>query len=216
MHKATTRSSLSGYVREAYKVMAKVDTDPLTGTKSGCLISGLRATGVEPFNPKCLPPQAFAPSAAIRRAASASKTPEDEAAAAAKPAALPLTAAERKAIAESLCVVIPVGLSGALKSRKGRPKQMAELLTGDDYLQRRVEAEEAKEQEVADSAARVAALAIKAAPAPAPAPAPAAPPLLVAAVAVASRKRARSPTSTSRPPSRPQGNGKRPLPARFR
>ena len=232
--RSVTKSSLSGYVRDAYKVMAKVDVDPLTGTKSGCLISGLRATGVEPFNPKCLPPQAFAPSAAIRRAASASKTPEEEAAAAAKPAALPLTAAERTAIAKSLCVVIPVGLSGALKARKGRPKQMAELLTGDDYLQRRVDAEEAKEQEVADTAARVAerkakaaakkavmeerrvarvaALAAKAAPAPAPA----APPKVVAAAAAASRKRARSPAPPPRPPPPPQGYGSRPLPARYR
>ena len=236
--KSVTKASLSYYVRKAYDVMAKVSTDPDTGVKSGCVISGLRATGVEPFNRDCLPPEAFAPSAAIRSAAAASKTSDEEAAAAAKPAVLPLTATERVELAKSLVAVIPVGLSGALKARRGRPKQMAELLTGNDYLQRRIDAEEAKEQEAAETAARVserkakaaakkadieerravrAALRVAAAAAAAaPAPVPAAPPKVRAAVAVAGRKRARSPAPPTPAPPPPHGYGKRPLPARYR
>lgn len=231
---SVTKASLGQYVRKAYMSMAKVNTDPLTGVKSGCVISGLRATGIEPFNRDCLPPEAFAPSAAIRRAVSASKTSKEEIAAAAKPAMLPLTVEERVELSKSLVQVIPPGLSGALKARRGRPKQMAELLTGNDYLQRRIDAEETKEQEAAEIAARVverkakaaakkaaaeerrAARVAAAAAKAAPAPAPAASTKVRAAVAAVSRKRARSPAPPSPAPLPPHGYGKRPLPARFR
>ena len=153
--KSIDRSTLSYYIKGAYTKMSSVTLDTLTEERKGCCVAGLRSTGIEPFNRQAIPDAAFVPGEAIQAALSKAKSPQAEAADAAKPAALPLTPAERMAIVKSLTPVIPAGLGADLaKPRKGREKLMAQLLTGDEYFERRILADEAKEAEEAAVEAR--------------------------------------------------------------
>jgi histone H1/5 len=173
--------------------------------------------------------------AAIQAALSKAKSPEAEAADAAKPAALLLSPQERLEIVKSLTSVIPAGLDAALsKTRKGREKLKSELLTGNEYLRRRAEAEEAKEAEEAAvagraaerAAAKVAKAAAKVAAAEERASAKAAKAAAKAAAAKpgkpppkAAPKAPKRKASSQPPPasvSGSKGYGARPLPKRFR
>jgi len=233
--KAIHRGTLSYYIKGAYSKMASVTLDTLTQKRMGCCVSGLRSTGIEPFNRQAIPDAAFIPGEAIQAALSKAKSPEAEAADAAKPAALLLSPQERLEIVKSLTSVIPAGLEAALsKKRKGRERLKSELLTGNEYLKRRIDADEAKEAEeaavagraaeraaakVAKAAAKQAAAkereAAKAAKAAAKASAPKPPaPAKQAPKAAPKGKASPQPPAASVPG--PKGYGARPLPKRYR